>query len=221
MNIPYRLLSDSWYLGAAGLYALLLFAALWRAPWRRFHQSEIQHVFLGSVVGLLALWHITTTHFPGLDYHYIGATLLTLMFGWRLALLAFSLVYLGMMLNGESDWQALPLNVLLMGAVPILFSQTIYRLVDRYLPNNFFVYLFLNAFFGAGLAMVSMVLAATAVLVAGGAYRFEQLASDFLPFIPLMAFPESFITGMLVAIMVVMVPNWVCTFDDLRYLRGK
>lgn len=221
MNIPYGMLADGWYLGAGFLYLLLLGFALRGAPWHRFRQHETHHVFFGAVVGLLVLWHITTTEFPGLNYHYIGATLLTLMFGWRLALVAFSLVYLGMMLNGESDWQALPLNVLLMGAVPISFSQGLFILVDRHLPNNFFVYLFLNAFFGAGLALVVMVLATTAVLVAGGAYPFAKLAAEFLPFIPLMAFPESFITGMLIAIMVVMVPSWVCSFDDLRYLSGK
>ncbi len=221
MNIPYGMLPESWYLGAAVLYVLLMIPALAGAPWQRFRDTEMHHVFLGSVVGLLALWHITTTEFPGLHYHYIGATLLTLMFGWRLALVAFTLVWLGMMLNGESDWQALPINVLLMGAVPILFSHGVFTLVDRKLPNNYFVYLFLNAFFGAGLSLVAMVLATTAVLVAGGAYPFDKLAAEFLPFIPLMAFPESFITGMLIAIMVVMVPNWVCTFDDLRYLSGK
>lgn len=221
MNIPYGMLPDGWYLGAGILYLLLLVPALVGAPWQRFRQSETHHVFFGAVVGLLVLWHITATRFPGLNYHYIGATLLTLMFGWRLALVAFSLVYLGMMLNGESDWQALALNILLMGAVPITFSQVLFTLVDRRLPNNFFVYLFLNAFFGAGLALVAMVLATTAVLVAGGAYPFAKLAAEFLPFIPLMAFPESFITGMLIAIMVVMVPSWVCSFDDLRYLSGK
>jgi uncharacterized membrane protein len=221
MNYPYGLLPDSWHWFAAVFYGLVLIPALLSAPWQRIKRPEIVHVFLGSCVALLLMWHITTTQFPGLNYHYIGATLLTLMFGWQLALLAFSLVFIGMMFNGSSDWQTLPMNILVMGMVPILVSQVIYRLVDGKLPNHFFIYVFLNAFFGAGIALVAMIGVASGILILGEVYSFEQLAYDYYPFIPLMVFPEGFITGMLISIMVAMTPNWVCTFDDLRYLSGK
>ena len=221
MNYPYGLLPDSWHWIAVVLYGLVLVPTLLTAPWKRFQRSETVHVFLGSCVGLLLMWHITTTQFPGLNYHYIGATLLTLMFGWQLALLAFSVVFLGMMLNGTSDWQSLPINILVMGLVPILVSQVIYRLVDGKLPNHFFIYVFLNAFFGAGIALVAMIGVASGLLILGEVYSFDQLAQDYYPFIPLMVFPEGFITGMLISIMVAMAPTWVSTFDDLRYLSGK
>ena len=221
MNYPYGLLPDSWHWIAAVLYGLMLVPTLLTAPWKRFQRPETVHVFLGSCVGLLLMWHITTTQFPGLNYHYIGATLLTLMFGWQLALLAFSVVFLGMMLNGTSDWQSLPINILVMGLVPILVSQVIYRLVDGKLPNHFFIYVFLNAFFGAGIALVAMIGVASGLLILGEVYSFDQLAQDYYPFIPLMVFPEGFITGMLISIMVAMAPTWVSTFDDLRYLSGK
>ncbi len=221
MNYPYGLLPDSWHWIAVVVYSLVLLPALFTAPWQRFRRPETVHVFLGSCVGLLLMWHITTTQFPGLNYHYIGATLLTLMFGWQLAFLAFSLVFIGMMFNGSSDWQSLPMNVLVMGLVPILVSHAIYRLVDGKLPNHFFIYVFLNAFFGAGIALVAMVGVASGILILGEVYSFAQLAHDYYPFIPLMVFPEGFITGMLISIMVAMTPTWVSTFDDLRYLNGK
>ena len=221
MNYPYGLLPDSWHWIAVVLYGLVLVPTLLTAPWKRFQRPETVHVFLGSCVGLLLMWHITTTQFPGLNYHYIGATLLTLMFGWQLALLAFSVVFLGMMLNGTSDWQSLPINILVMGLVPILVSQVIYRLVDGKLPNHFFIYVFLNAFFGAGIALVAVIGVASGLLILGEVYSFDQLAQDYYPFIPLMVFPEGFITGMLISIMVAMAPTWVSTFDDLRYLSGK
>jgi len=221
MNYPYGLLPDSWHWIAVVLYGLVLVPTLLTAPWKRFQRPETVHVFLGSCVGLLLMWHITTTQFPGLNYHYIGATLLTLRFGWQLALLAFSLVFLGMMLNGTSDWQSLPMNILVMGLVPILVSQVIYRLVDGKLPNHFFIYVFLNAFFGAGIALVAVIGVASGLLILGEVYSFDQLAQDYYPFIPLMVFPEGFITGMLISIMVAMAPTWVSTFDDLRYLSGK
>lgn len=221
MNLPLDLLPRDWYYLAIGLYVLVLVPALWSAPWERFRKPHTIHVFMGSCVGLLLLWHVTTTEFPGLNYHYLGATLLTLMFGWQLALLGFSLVYLGMLFNGSSDLLTLPLNILLSGLVPILVSQGIYRLVDRRLPNHFFIYLFLNAFFGAALALLVMIGVAAGLLLLAGSYPAEQLLQQYFPFLPLMMFPEAFITGMLTAIMVVMKPGWVGSFDDIRYLQGK
>ncbi len=221
MNYPYGVLPESWLWIAALLYGLLLIPTFITAPWQRFQRSEMVHVFLGSCVALLFLWHITTTEFPGLNYHYMGATLLTLMFGWQLALMAFSLIFIGMTFNGSSDWQSLPMNILVMGLVPILVSHLIYRIVDSKLPNHFFIYVFLNAFFGSGIALVTMIGVASGILIWGDVYSFSQLVSDYYPFIPLMIFPEGFITGMLITIMVAMTPNWVCTFDDLRYLSGK
>ncbi|MDX1824115.1 MAG: hypothetical protein R3354_05330, partial [Thiohalomonadales bacterium] len=75
MNYPYGLLPDSWHWIAAVLYGLVLVPTLLTTPWKRFQRPETVHVFLGSCVGLLLMWHITTTLFAGLNYHYIGATL--------------------------------------------------------------------------------------------------------------------------------------------------
>lgn len=221
MNYPYGLLPDSWYWLAGFLYLIALFSALLTSPWQRFKRPESIHIFMGSCVALLVLWHITTTTFPGLNYHYLGATLLVLMFGWQLAFVAFSLVFLGMTFGGNSDWQSLPLNILLGGGVPIMISQVIFRLVDRYLPNHFMIYVFLNAFFGAAIALLCMILTASLILVLGDVYTYEYLQKEYFPFIPLMLFPEAFITGMLVSIIVAMTPGWMCTFDDERYLKGK
>ncbi len=221
MNYPYGLLPESWHWIAAGLYLLALVPALLTAPWAFFRKPEGVHVFLGTCVSLLLLWHITAPPFPGLTYHYLGATLLTLMFGWQLALLAFSLVYVGMMFNGSSDWQTLPMNLLVMGLVPIMASHFIYAFVDRRLPNHFFVYVFLNAFFGAGLALLAMIGVASGLTLLGDVYSFRQLTHDYFPLIPLMMFPEGFITGILITMMVAMTPTWVSTFDDVRYLDGK
>ncbi len=221
MNAPYNLLPEIWFWGASLVYLLFLIPALITAPWYKFRRTELSHVFLGACVGLLLLWHITTTPFPGLNYHYIGAALLTLMFGWQLAFVGFTLVYAGMYFNGSADWQSLPLNILVTGLVPIVFSQLLFTAVDRKLPNNFFVYVFINAFFGAALSIVVMIGVASGILLLGDVYSFKKLAHDYFPFIPLMLFPEGFITGMLISIMVAMVPDWVWTFDDYRYIHGK
>ncbi len=221
MNYPYGLLPDAWLWTALVLFSLIFLYTLLTCPWRQIQANNIMHAYLGSCVILLVLWSVRSNVIPGLEYHYLGATLLTLMFGWRLAFIALSIVLAGMVIHGSSDWQSYPLNALLMGLIPSVLSYSLFRLVDRHLPNHFFIYIFINAFFGAALALTTTLLLAMLITLAGGVYNWQALSGDYLPFVPLMIFPEGFITGLLITVMVVMRPEWVHTFDDHRYLDGK
>lgn len=195
--------------------------ALRRAPWRSLQESGRLHVLLGTCVALMLLWSIRALRVPGLEYHYLGATLVTLMFGWRLALLALAVVLTGHVLNGTSDWQTFPMNLLTMGLVPVAVSHFLWRYAEARLPANFFVYVFACAFFGAGLAMLAVIATGSILLWISGAYSPEQLYQDYLQLIPLFMFPEAFITGVLMTLLVVYRPEWVASFDDRRYLAGK
>jgi len=221
MNYPYTLLPDIWQWVLYGLYGAIMLAVLIKAPWRRLLDNEASHVFLGACVGLLLMWLIKADGIPGMDYHYLGATLLTLMVGWRLAMVGMSLVLTAMVYNGMTDWHNFPINALLMGVLPVLVSQAIHYGVQKKLPNNFFVYIFLTAFFGAAIAVASSILTASGLLLASDVHTLHALAWKYLPYTPLMMFPEAFITGMLITLFVVLRPNWVLTFDDERYIRGK
>ena len=53
----------------------------------------------------------------------------------------------------------------------------------------------------------------------GGVYHLDYLLKEYFPFLPLMMFPEAFITGMLTTLAVVFYPQWVLTFDDAKYLK--
>jgi uncharacterized membrane protein len=94
-------------------------------------------------------------------------------------------------------------------------------LAETHLPANFFVYIFACAFFGAGLAMLTVIITGSGLLSIGGAYASEQLYRDYLQLIPLFMFPEAFITGLLMTLLIVYRPEWVTSFDDRRYLAGK
>ena len=109
---------------------------------------------------------------PGLDMHLLGATMFTLMFGPRLAILGLSLVLAGVTLNngllGREGWEAYALNALALAVFPALLADAIRRVVDRCLPGNFFIYVFVTAFFGAAItAMASGVLACGLLWLAG------------------------------------------------------
>ncbi|MEJ2360870.1 MAG: energy-coupling factor ABC transporter permease [Gammaproteobacteria bacterium] len=219
MNIPHGMLPPTWLLIGLAIYLLTWWVVLRTSPWKRLLDNSLSHGFLGTCVLILVLWHITTQQLPGLNYHYLGATLLALMFRWQLAFVGVNLVLVGMWLSGDGHWQTLPINALTMGLIPILVSYGIYRLVDSKLPNHLFVYLFLNAFFGAALTIGVAFTVSGLLLTSAGVYHLDYLVNEYFPFLPLMMFPESFITGMLMTLAVVFYPQWVLTFDDARYLN--
>lgn len=220
MNIPYGLFTTPWLLTAFGIYLLIWAVVVRTTPWRHLLDNTLSHGYLGTCVLLLVLWHITTPQiFPGLSYHFLGATLLALMFRWQLGFIGVNLILVAMWLNGEGQWQTLPLNALTMGLVPTLISYGIYQLVEWKLPKHLLVYLFVSAFLGAALTIGLSITLAALLLCAAGIYHLQYLLTDYFPFLPLMMFSESFVTGMLITLAVVLYPQWVLTFDDAKYLN--
>jgi len=221
MVITVALVPSTWLWMGYVLYASLLVAAVSRAPWSVLKDNERMHVYLGSCVGLMVIWTVKAGISPGLSFHYLGATLFTLMFGWRLALVGFSLVLAGTTLSIGGDWLGFAMTLLCKGALPILVSHFLHRLIQEKLPAHVFIYIFLNAFFTAALTVLASSLAVAAILGAAGAYTSQHLLSEYLAFAPLMMFSEAWITGMLIAIFVGYRPEWLSTFEDSRYLHGK
>lgn len=221
MNLPDHLLPETWYWGGHVAFALVLAWALLTAPWPRLKDNLQQHVWLGACVALMALWSVKTGIRPGLNFHLLGATVTALMFRAQLAILAATVATVAITLAAGGGWHSLSLNALTMGALPVLLSYGLYRLVDRRLPNHLFIYIFVNAFLGAALAMAATGLASTLTLYLSGAYPLEYLKAHYLPYYILMGWSEAISTGMAITLMVIYRPEWVATFDDKRYLDGK
>lgn len=221
MNFPDALFDNALAFGAFVPLALVWAWCLVTAPWRRLADSGQLNVWLGTVVMLMLVWSLKAGVRPGLNLHLLGAMAITLMFGRQLAIVGLTLTLVGVTLNGGADWQAFALNALVMAVVPVLFAHGILKVVERILPANFFVYVFVVAFFGAGLTALATGAAATALLWAGGAYPAEMLLSDYLPYFLLLGFSEAWLSGAAITLMVVYFPSWVATFDDRRYLWHK
>lgn len=221
MNLTAALVPAAWHWTALLTFSALLLHAILRAPWRLLQDSARQNAWLGAIVVLCMLWMMRAGIQPGLGFHLLGATVCTLMFGPSLAFVAMAAVTIGAALAGTLDPWSIPINALLMGALPIAVSLGMLRATQRWLPSNFFVYIFGVAFFGGALAMLTTGLAASGLLAASGAYRFETLRADYLPWYLLMSWAEAFITGAALTLMVVYRPRWVATFDDARYIAGK
>jgi uncharacterized membrane protein len=221
VNFPADLFAPAWYWLALGLQLGLLAAAIRLAPWQRMRNPVQLNLWLGTVVSLMLLWSIRAGIRPGLGFHLLGASASTLMLGPPLAFLAITLVVLGNALSDNLELWSIPINALVMGAVPIAVTLGVLRIVERWLPSHLFVYIFGAAFFGPALAMVATGLAASLLLGLSGVYPFEYLLSEYLPWFALMAWAEAFTTGAAITLMVVYLPGWVATFDDSRYLRNK
>lgn len=218
MNIPAHLLPAGWLIVAHVVFAIVLILAIRQAPWGRLRSGRDQHVFLGSVVGLLLLWSLEAGIAPGLGFHFLGATVVTLMFGWSLAVIALSLASLATALMA-GGLEALSVNALLLGVLPVTVSYGIWRLVSGYLPHHVFVYIFLCAFVAAILAAGSAVLALAGLLLAAEAAPAWRVTDEYLPFLPLYLFPEGVLNGMLTTVFVGLRPQWLATFDDESYLK--
>jgi uncharacterized membrane protein len=221
MNFPDNLLPHAMLWTGNALALLLMVVAVCTAPWKRLAQVDLLNVWLGMCVGLMLIWSIKTGIKPGLNFHLLGATLMTLMFGPQLAMIGLALVLLAVTLAGMSGWSSYALNLLLMGALPVLLSHRLYVLAERNLPHHLFVYILLDAFFGAALAMALSGLTSTLLLAFSRTYPYGYLTDNYLPYYILMSWSEALLTGMAVTLMTAFRPHWLSTFDDLRYLGRK
>ena len=222
LHIPSGLLPRGLLWASNIVFLLFLLLAVRLAPWNElFNKQEKQHVFLGAVVALLTIWGIKAGISPGLGFHHLGATLFTLMFGWPLAIVGLTVAMAASLLLLASDSASLGINGLLSIVIPIIVSYSILKLSQKCLPDNFFIYIFICAFFGAGTAIAISRLSAITLLSVINAYPNEQLIEESLQYLPLFMFPEAFVTGMLITVFVVYRPDWVTTFDDERYIKGK
>ncbi len=209
-------LASLWLLAAFSLVVLL---ALWRLPWRiLLGNRHLQHLFFGSTVALTLLWTLRAGISPGLGIHFLGMTLLTLMFGWDLAIVSATLALLGVSWVGLESWQGFGFNGLCTIVLPALVSLGILRLVEARLAKNFFVYLFCCGFLGAAISVGIMGLAAALSLWGLDVYPWQQVYQEYVLLLPLIMFPEGLLNGIVMTAMMVFYPDWIRTFNARIYI---
>jgi len=221
VNLTDDLLGEMWYWVAWAVWVPLFARSIWFAPWKRFKESEQFNLWLGMIVLLILLWSLKAGVKPGLTLHLLGANVFTLAFGPHLAFIGLSLVTLGITLNGAAGSFAFAANALLLAGLSVFISHQLFRLLSNALPRQFFIYVFVNAFFGAGLVIIGVGLGSTLLLGMAGVYAWDYLFEEFFPYYFLLAFSEAWLSGMVLTLFVVYRPNWVISFDDSRYLSDK
>lgn len=198
---------------------LLLWHAIRQAAWGYVRAHT--HVYLGAIVFASLIWILRAGIGSNLNFHFLGITVITLMFGWRLALIAATAIVSITFWRLEAGWLAIPVNTLVMGGIPILITYALLRWSQRHLPTNIFIFVFVNAFLAAVLGTVAVIMAGSLLLWWTGTFNAYYLQTYYLPYIPLLMLPEGLINGMLTAVAVVYVPQWIPVFNDALYLRNR
>lgn len=222
LGVTATVLPDSYlFIGWLGL-AVLGWRWLMSGDWRRLAEPARLNLLLGATVAVLALWQIRTGIRPGLGFHLYGIAALTLMFGFWRATFAGVLILLANAAFGHGSWRALGIDALMLAALPAGVSWQVYRLLERWLPKHFFIYVLGNGFFGAALSVAAIGLAVTAVMAISGTYTVDYLLAHYTPYATLLiSWGEAFSTGMAITVMAVYRPAWLETFDDVKYIQNK
>jgi uncharacterized membrane protein len=220
MDFPAGLFPLSVSLTFDGLMLLALGVSVARVGWRRLDRSVL-NAWLGAMVLVMVLWTLRDEYRPGISFHLLGMAILTLMMGPWLAMLAAALVMAGAELSRGGSLLPVGLDWFICGAVPIMFTRGALWLTQRYLPANYFVYFFFNAFLAGGLSMTLAGLSGVLALGIAGIHGWDVLFDEAMPYYFLLSWSEAFTTGLMMAILVVYRPRWVCTFDDGRYLADR
>src|SRR5512139_962973 len=210
MNFTALVLPESFLL--AGWLGLAFLAWFWlrSGDWRSLKEPVRLNLFLGATVAVLALWQIRTGVRPGLAFHLYGISALTLMFGFWRASFAGVLILLANAAFGRGSLAELGFDALLQAALPAAVSWGFFRLLERRLPNHFFIYVLGNGFFGAALAVATIGLTTTAVMALAGVYPLDYLLTQYTPYAALLiSWAEAFSTGMAITVMAVYRPAWL------------
>lgn len=203
------------------IYALVLLFAAFGARWRRLADSSDSNIFLAVCACLFLAWGLRASVHPGLHLHFLGGSLMALMFGWHFAIIGGLLILVGMIFWGHGDWITLGANGLLMSVIPVSVTYSIFLLAEWKLPKNYFIYIFISSFLAGAISMLVVAASTAWFLNTAGDVDWDTLWRGFFQFNMLIAFPEGFTTGFLMSVFVVYRPEWVYTFRDSKYLHGK
>ena len=179
MGMTDNLLSTSQWLITAVLFAMILLKAVRSVDWPALRRDNaLQHSFFGAAVILGFVWQLRAGISPGLAIHIFGITVITLMLGWALAVLAGLLALVITVITGREPLLMFAANGLITVMVPALVSHGIMLWERRRNFRNFFAYIFFCGFFGAGLSVAAAGIVMCLMLWSSGTYSFDELVHE-------------------------------------------
>jgi uncharacterized membrane protein len=219
MNFPVLEMLNVWLWTTNILFFLVIIWAIKNTPWSHLKNPQDAHVFFAATMVLWLIWRLGVGILAGFEFHLLLVTSLTLMFGRAMAIWGVLIAQTLLTLEGKANALSFSLNIFCNGIIPIWITWLSYYLIYRYLPRHFFIYIFLGSFFTGALTMLISRL--TGMLILSLAEVYQKIPNDYIELLPIMMFPEAFSNGGLMTILVVYRPQWVSSFKDEFYLKGK
>ncbi|MGQ9724827.1 MAG: hypothetical protein ACUVVU_05660 [Tepidimonas sp.] len=200
------------------LEILLAIAALTAAcavrPWRLL-RGPLLTPALAALALLPWFWLLPQRLPQGMAVQLSGASLLVLMLGWPLAVPVLAGVAVVVWLVGQAPAESVLSQWVWVGLVPATLAMGIGWVLRRWLPPNVFIYTLGRGFIGTAVALfASGALYEGVHRLMGGVTLHDALVARWL-----MAWGDAFLTGLLAAVFVAFVPQWLATWSDERYLR--
>ena len=198
-----------------GAAVLVLLWAVVRLPWYKVQgDHEAQRIFAIFIAVMILMRGLGTQSVLGVNLHFLGASIATLMFGARFALLALACVSAAWAVLGRV-WLGWGADFLANDALPVAVTAGVSVLM-RYLPAHILIYVLGNGFFAAIMAMSVSIFVKALITHWLGGNAMPYLAAA----IPL-SFAEGFFTGGVMALVVTYRPQWCASFDDEVYLAKR
>ncbi|MFW5954784.1 MAG: energy-coupling factor ABC transporter permease [Guyparkeria sp.] len=206
-------------------WAAAAISVLWAvraAPWEALRSAPGRlNLVVLAVPFLLGMWSLNATLMPGLTLHFLGAATVTLVIGLELALIAGLVAALLLPLIAGGGLAIAGWTFVLSLLVPAVMTYGITRASQRWMPPNFFIYLFVGVFLSAVLGVIAHGAGTALLVMAMGLYDFDIIWNNYLRVLPLLAFPEGVINGMIMTALALVSPSLVISFDDHHYIDGR
>lgn len=211
-----------------------LLIAIRFAPWKLLLiEPKRQHFFYATIIALAIIWMLQIRIMGVLAFHPLLVTVVTMIFGWSLALvigllslLVLKIIQLSYGLVSQADFNvvqfnlaSIPVDFCLSVLVPVSWALFVIGVVNRWKFKNPFTYIWGVGFFGA---MISCLLTGvTAILlffISGSEMELNSVVDNFIIFF-VMTFPEGFINGSIATMFTVFYPDLVKTYRDDWFLK--
>lgn len=209
--------------------AVIVFFLVANVRFSRFQDSQFLHMCCGALLAVLILWRIRYETDLGLAFHFLGISVLVLVFHWLYAsVIGILACFIGPLI-GVGRFETIPMTVAFVVLVPVAVTLLFLKL-ERHLNRrliesqvegaqngNFFLFIMLPGFLGAGFAIGASMLTAF-----GACWMLSERvwSSDhalLLSYLPLIMLPEGVINGMLVSGFVAFWPEKLNAFHEEDY----
>lgn len=191
--------------------------ALALQPWRAVDERGPPWPWLFWLAVMPLMWGADQyAHMPIIQ-PLSGACLLVLLAGWPLAVLGMLAVSVFTTVVADLSWWQGLSRLVWLGLLPGTLAFGIGLLIRRWLPNHVFVFILGRGFLGSVLAgSLAGWIGLWVEGVPAGSDGGDMMIGRWLA-----AWGDAFLTGMFTAIFVALRPQWLATYSDHLYLRGR